>query len=451
MSREPENKISSWIKKLEQESWQLELLVSAFTIFLLLQAIGEYTQFLTGLNYEYDLSDSLLTFLYVFLALLGLAIKALTIFLIIHLLLRGFWIGVIGLRSVQENINFDKLKYSSFFTQVLNKKVISLDRMVIKLDEICSLLFSFAFLIISMIISFGLHLIVLGGLAIFFKSLTNLTSGILSTIIGVIGSISVFFVFISGLIYFIDYVSLGFFKKFKVISKIYYPIYQFIGTITLAIISKSLYYYFISRFSKKKIRIIYFVIALLILFVSLTKFDQYPFFPGNENLKTLYNNQYDDLRDAKSYIASVSIQSKIVSGKFLELFIRYDPRDNEKIQTNCPEFTTLKKSGLNWSKTLEASDGGFLLTSQNYKDEDLDRLINCLASFYEVKINGLLIRDIEYYYYRHPAKNQKGLICMIDLSNFASGKNILEVKKVFLDTNGTKKKNDYTQVPFWIE
>ena len=37
--------IEVWLKKLEQESWQLELLVSGFTIFLLqmaYQAIGDY-------------------------------------------------------------------------------------------------------------------------------------------------------------------------------------------------------------------------------------------------------------------------------------------------------------------------------------------------------------------------------------------------------------------------
>lgn len=40
MEQEPKNPIQFWLAKLEEESWQLELLVSGFTIFLLLNAFG---------------------------------------------------------------------------------------------------------------------------------------------------------------------------------------------------------------------------------------------------------------------------------------------------------------------------------------------------------------------------------------------------------------------------
>ena len=122
MSEEPKKKeeqIGQWLKKLERESWQLELLVSAFTIFLLIMAVGSYEDFLEGMNYEYDLSDSVLSFIYIFMVLLGLSIKALMIFLVLHLMLRGFWIGTIGLRSVQSNVDFDKLNYSEYFMKRL--------------------------------------------------------------------------------------------------------------------------------------------------------------------------------------------------------------------------------------------------------------------------------------------------------------------------------------------
>ena len=115
MKEENQDQIRQWLRKLEQESWQLELLVSAFTIFLLIQASGAFDSFLDGIVYQYNINASLLTFVYFFLLLLGLAIKALVIFLIIHLLLRGFWIGTIGLRSVQADVDFQKLKYSDFF------------------------------------------------------------------------------------------------------------------------------------------------------------------------------------------------------------------------------------------------------------------------------------------------------------------------------------------------
>lgn len=85
MQEDNQEQIKQWLKKLEQESWQLELLVSAFTIFLLIQASGAFDAYLDEILHQYDVNQSFLTFLYFFLVLLGLSIKALVIFLIIHL------------------------------------------------------------------------------------------------------------------------------------------------------------------------------------------------------------------------------------------------------------------------------------------------------------------------------------------------------------------------------
>jgi polyferredoxin len=109
MDPETGNQIRKWLKKLEQESWQLELLVSAFTIFLLISAISSYSDYLEGFTYEYNLKNSFISLIYAFLIILNLSIRVLTIFLVIHLLLRGFWIGAIGLRSVQSDIDFHQL------------------------------------------------------------------------------------------------------------------------------------------------------------------------------------------------------------------------------------------------------------------------------------------------------------------------------------------------------
>ena len=71
MSDIPEDQISEWLKKLERESWQLELLVSAFTIFLLINAVSAFDGFITDVSYQYNLSSGILSFGYVFLQLLG--------------------------------------------------------------------------------------------------------------------------------------------------------------------------------------------------------------------------------------------------------------------------------------------------------------------------------------------------------------------------------------------
>jgi len=454
MSEEPikqKEQIGQWLKKLEQESWQLELLVSAFTIFLLIMAIGSYDAFIESLSYKYDLSDSLLSFIYVFMLLLGASIDALVVFLIIHLMLRGFWIGSIGLRSVQANIDFDKLNYSDFFTEKLKKKVISLDNLVVMLDEICSLIFSFAFLIMSILFAFGLYLLFIGVVGLSLGTLITLTTGTLSTIIGIIGATMSIVILISGLIYFIDYLTLGFFKKFRWFSKIYYPFYQFYGAITLAVISKSIYYYLISRFSKKRIRIVYVLALAVIIFNSLTEFDQYQFFPNEIDNRVLSINEYDNLRPADTYITGASIESNIVSNGFFQLFLRYDPKDNELIQSNCPDFAPLKKDGWNWSMKIDTKDGNLLLRGQDFAEEDKNKLLDCISSLYSVSINDSIYSDIKYYYYTHPSKGQKGLVTMISSAGFKKGENVLRIKKVSIDEEGEEVVVDFTEIPFWFQ
>ena len=66
----PEGQITEWLKKLQQESWQLELLVSAFTIFLLFQAGQAYDDYFDGLPYRYSLNSNILVFIYFFFGLL---------------------------------------------------------------------------------------------------------------------------------------------------------------------------------------------------------------------------------------------------------------------------------------------------------------------------------------------------------------------------------------------
>lgn len=454
MNGEPikhKEQIGQWLKKLERESWQLELLVSAFTIFLLIMAMGSYDEFITGISYTFDLSDSLLSFLYIFMLLLGLSIDALVVFLVLHLMLRGFWIGSIGLRSVQASIDFDKLNYSDFFTDRLKKKVISLDNLVVMLDEICSLIFSFAFLIMSILLAFGLYLFFMGIVGFSMGSLVTLTTGTLSSVIAIVGATIAFVFIISGLAYFIDYLTLGFFKKYRWLSKIYYPIYRFYGVITLSIISKSIYYYLISRFSKKRIRIVYVLALVLIIFNSLTEFDQYQFFPNETDNRVLSTNQYDNLRPADSYIAGVSVESNIVTGGYLQLYLRYDPRDNELIQSNCPDFSPMKKDGWNWSMKMDTEGGNLLLRGQDFEEEDRNKLLDCISSLYRVQINDSIYSDLKYYYYTHPSKGQKGLVTMISTSGFMKGENLIDIMKVSVDEDGEEVVNDFTEIPFWFQ
>ena len=448
-----DNQITQWLKKLEQESWQLELLVSAFTIFLLIQASMAFDEFFIDLQFTYNLSNGILAFLFFFLVLISTALDALTMFLIVHLMLRGFWIGSIGLRSVQSTVDFSALKYSEFFTEKLRKKVISLDSLVIRMDEICSVIFSFSFLVISILLSFGLYLTFLGLFGVMLNSVSEYFSGIFNTIYTIISVTMTLLILISGIIYVIDYFTLGFFKKYKWFSKIYYPFYRFYGLITLSFISRSIYYYLISKFSKRRIRIGYLFVGIGCVSMWFFEYDQYQFYPENTNNKFyMSHNFYDDLRKTDgpaAYVMKASIQSRSITGPYLELFLRYDPKDNPLIQSNCPDFTPMKSDGINPRLKLVTRDMSVFIQDQNYDEEDLEKLLKCMSALYEITINDSIYSEIHYYFFEHPSKDQKGIQAMISTRDFNAGENKLQITKRSVNEDGSASKLDFAEVPFW--
>ena len=449
MNNLPEEQIESWLKKLERESWQLELLVSAFTIFLLIGANSAYNEFLERLTYEYNMNTPTLGIAAIFFLIIKNSIQALTISLIIHLMLRGFWIGTIGLRSVQPNIDFDKLNYSDFFTEKLKKRgVISLDKMVIQLDEICSVIFAFSFLIISVLIAFAMYLAGLGLIGVVLSQLAEITSGVVSGVFHFVSVLIAFVYMILGFIYMIDYLTLGFFKKIRWFAKIYYPFYKFFNFITLSRLSKSIYYYLISKFSKNKIRLVFASLGFVTLFFGLYEFDQFQFYPEASDDLITSSNVYDDIRPAGEYVAQISIPSQFIDKPFFPLFLRYDPTDNDMIRSNCPDFEPIKDEGLNSKLGIKSESGGFHITNKDYSLEDFEKLLLCHSSVYQVAVNDSVYTDLTYRFYEHPQKDQKGLLTVIPTDAFVNGENILKVNKIRADSAGATTIN-YVTVPFW--
>ena len=168
----------------------------------------------------------------------------------------------------------------------------------------------------------------------------------------------------------IDYFSLGFFKKLKWFSKVYYPFYQFYNVITLSSLSRSIYYYLISKFSKKKIRLVYLAALTLIMTFFLLDFNQHQYYPEESNPFTISSNFYDDDRPEDEYINSVSIQSSFIDKPNFQVFLRYDASDNALIKNNCMDFQPLREEGFNWAFTLRRNGGNIQLENADYLNED---------------------------------------------------------------------------------
>lgn len=105
---------SEWLKKIQQESWQLELIISGFAIFGLFQFKEFFDNYVLSLAPSAQIANMLvLSFAFIVHGFIIIFITN----LLIHVFIRGLWIGAIGLRYVSGDIDYDKLNYSQRFTK----------------------------------------------------------------------------------------------------------------------------------------------------------------------------------------------------------------------------------------------------------------------------------------------------------------------------------------------
>ena len=141
------------LQRLQEESWQLELIISGFAIFGLFTAVEP-------INEAAELAQSkqqIVKFIILIIAVVSCAILIFN--LLLHVVLRGLWIGALGLRYVSGDIDYDTLNYSDKFTNYLKKKVGSFDKYVATLENYCSVMFAISFLLIFYVLSLTFSII----------------------------------------------------------------------------------------------------------------------------------------------------------------------------------------------------------------------------------------------------------------------------------------------------
>ena len=421
MLQKQENK---YIRGLFKEIWNAELIVSGIIIYglFLINSESEYFADKVG-----AITGNIL--LETFFKLLVGVFFVLLFNFIIHLLLRAYWIGVVGLNSTyQEGIKFERLNYTDSYIKKNKKKYNSLETYSAKLDDLCSQLFSFSFLVFLICISF--IIIVFTPLIILQLFDSELTT---------IRIIYYLYLVLSG-VFFIDLFSGGFFRKFKYLYFVYRPIYSFYSLISLEFIYRPIYLTFISNNSKLKFT------SLLISFFIFSIY-------GGTYIKGLGSSKY--LNDLKFYnydlsnegrsLISYSYSYRNISNKgatfsldkdvyenddFLKLFIKFS---SAYYMANVKEISELNKT----NKSIQR-DSAFL-----------ELIVKCQ----KLKIdNDYLLEDSLVFnqFYIDYNTNTKGIMSVVNLNSFSKGHHTLtlefpkKIRKIYPDLK-TKK------IHFWIK
>jgi hypothetical protein len=415
-----------WLKKLQLNSWEPEILLSGIVLYGMFKTPELLDQLY--LFVQANLSDGV-NDLNNFISLLKVAIYWLIFGLILHLISRGIWVGVVGLSfTFPKGIDHNNLKLSPKFKKRM-ELIPSMHRIIISLEKICSSLFSVSFMLFMCMVGGYFYFLVMLIVPLF-SFVYFFNDGSFGDINHPIAIAYIISIVVLGLFALFDFLTLGWVKRFKWFSRLYYPIYRFIGFITLASLYRPIYYSIISNLSKWKISLFLF----LFVFTSLYALNNTDFDNRGENFSqielwseranvTAFTGHYDD-QNADHFSMQAHIQSDIIRGNTLRLFVVLRADNEKSIRKNC-----------NYDSLIQAAD-----TARAIVD------LQCLETYYRVSINDSILQDIPWKFHYKSSTKQRGILTWINIRNLSEG--IHELK---LDGAGESRFRNFATIPFYRE
>ena len=433
MSNDPNNqKFKKWLDILQQESWQLELIISGFAIYGLFMVIDPIEAAnLEAQNdqnwYRTFITQGLLISWYI-----------LTINLIVHVILRGLWIGAIGLRYVSGDIDYDNLKYSQKFRQHLQKRVGSFDNYVASLEKYCSIIFAVTFLLVFYLL--GLLL-----LAFTFVLIAQLKDSDTSPewVGNWVATPLLIFLGIGTFLTFVDFITQGWLKRKKWTSRIYYPFYWIFKFLTLSFLYRPMVYNFLdTRFGKR----LSFIIVPL--YLGLTILAGTGFSTSNYLERDLNSNAYiantknylDQLEGKNDFIDRATIPSKVISDPYLNVFVEYGRTIEDDVFYFNPElepeedlrgvYSTFSEGTVDWTKQRKG----------------LKKYLETVEDMYTLSVDSTKFKP--QFVLAQNAQKQMGFETFLDIREIPRGKHELKVAR-----KDHRRDSVYTRtiitIPFW--
>ncbi len=442
------SKFQQWLDNLQQESWQLELLVSGFAIFLILGAYEPLQELSRRATYL-SLSISRNFILKGPVAIIMFSWIFFLINLLLHVALRGLWISTLGLRYVSGDIDYDKLGYTPRFRAILEKRIGTFDQYIERLEKLCSVVFGFTFLTFFVFLSFGIYLLLFGVLV---NAISAFSKWLLPDEVGkALMLVFLLIYFLAGLLYLIDFITLGWLKRKNWASRWYPPIYRGMSWITLSFIYRPLYYNLVDNRFGRWMGFLLVPYIVVIMLLSSTYFETHDYFPEEKSEAITFNKDYyEDSREESTVIRSPILPSPYVRNGFMEVFVPYIPVWDDKIlKIICPGFEPAKSTKLR-------SDIIVIDAHSVDEKEKADSSFLCLKALQRLYVNDSLFQNIDPLLYEHPNQEERGLRTTIDVAYLPRGKHFLKIEKQRRYTGEAEAQDslvwsEIANIPFWRE
>ncbi|WP_299892182.1 hypothetical protein [uncultured Lacinutrix sp.] len=431
-------RFKEWLDKLQQESWQLELIISGFAIYGLFQALEPLIELFKTVENQ----NNIVVTMFSVAALFSCSILIFS--LVLHVILRGLWIGALGLRYVSGDIEYKKLNYSPKFDKHLRKRIGSFDKYISKLEDYCSIIFALSFLLIFYVFSIFLTVGAIASIA--YLTLSGISDGNEIKPKRVIGILLLVFLSFGMIFTFIDFVTQGYLKKKKWLSFIYFPFYWVFSFITLSFLYRPLVYNFLDNKLGKRISYvlipIYFIITTLITF----RYNRSNYLSINRDSDIIYADKrnYNNLLTEKGeFINDVSIPSKIIETPYLNIFIEYTERIEDDIfRHNKSLKPTKDKRGL--ISTMFNKN----TISRSKRDSLRKVYLNNFKEIHIIKIDSIEYSTLDFVYTQND-KRQEGFETFANIKSLQPGKHLLHVSRLRKVKENSVRTINIATIPFW--
>ncbi len=439
---QPQSNFKKLLNRLQEDSWQLELLVSGFAIFGLFYAFDAINILMID-TYSIE-GNGLVTNIY---QIAFVSILILLFNLILHVVLRSLWIGALGLRYVSGDIRIRDLRYSPKFTRYLTKKVGSFDNYIETLEKLSSLMFAISFLLVFYLISFVLVIFI-------FVFLINMNLEWIPIDVWWVQQLIIFLFLIGALLTFIDFITLGMLKKNKWVSAMYFPFHYMFGVFTLSFLYRPLYYNLIDNKFSRKVSLIL-VPVYVILFA----------FSGLEYVVSNYVNTVSVQRSSKiiaepsNYLNMVKSNTLVMDQVVVQSKIINEPY----VQVHMPLSDYIEESILAFDTTLapkkdqrgyqifpafyvyaRGNQVGFSTKKPAPHDSLLYNYITAFNQLYKVKIDSL--RYTSDFIITKEEQRYMFEMC-VGIKDLPAGRHILTLNQHLSQTSDSVK--CLRKIPFW--
>ena len=336
--------------------------------------------------------------------------------------------SLIGLEAVfPQGVQWERAQYGPIGRRFYEERAPSLPTLIARVDDFCSTIFSFAFMLVFGFIA-SIFWAGLLGLAAF--SISRLLFG--GERLGDIFQVLVFLLFIPLLLTPVLDRAIGkrldpagrparlllgvtgFYHR-ALLMNLYSPISNVLFT---NVRKQVMYPVFIASFL---VLMMAFVGAALIGNdrISLDSEIYRPEEPGEHEVDFRY---YESLRPPGEVFRNVpSIQADVIRDPYVKLFIPYYPRrHNPFIEKRCPGVRPLREAG-------------FRLESRSRDDKPQgspEAVLRCLAGIHRVALDGKPIPSPSFHFYTHPKTGLRGIVTYLSTAGLSRGSHLLRVEAV---------------------